>query len=152
MKGAGGCAALADARRANGISIPLEPLRQQSSVHDRNHRAQVADHGHETFPGPASMDIAVPPPHGTERRTEISTHRIEDRLAEGQPASSIADERGKYVAFAQAQANGSAQSFLAAPEKHATMDFAHAIKTGEFVIQNARQQHESIGFNVRGMN
>ena len=51
-----------------------------------------------------------------------------------------------------AQANGSAQSFLAAPEKHAAMDFAHAIKTGEFVIQNARQQHESIGFNVRGMN
>src|SRR5713226_3886446 len=97
MKRAGGRAALANAGRADRIGDPLEPMRQQSTVDDRNHRAQVADHGHEAFLGPATMDVAISRPHGTERRTQISADSIQDRLPEGQPASSIADKRGKYV-------------------------------------------------------
>src|SRR5207253_1764622 len=99
---------LANAGGANRVSDSLEPMRQQSAVDDRNHRPQVADHCHEAFLGPATMDIAIPPPHRTERRTQISAHSIEDRLAEGQAASRISDKRGKYVPFVQAQANGDA--------------------------------------------
>src|SRR6266404_3400281 len=148
MKGAGGRGALANAGDADSIGDPLKPMRQQCAVHDRNHRSQVADHGQKALPGSPTMDIAISPSHWTERRTQICANSIQNWFAESQAASSIANKRRKYVSFMQRQANRGAQGFLAAPEEHAAMDFAHAIKTGEFVIQKPRQQHEAICLDV----
>jgi hypothetical protein len=46
-------------------------------------------------------------------------------------------------------ADGGAQGFLAAAEKDAAMDFAGAIERGEFVIQQPRPQHETVGGQLR---
>src|SRR5207249_12003585 len=56
----------------------------------------------------------------------------------------ITNERGKNIPFAQGHPNGHAQGLLAAPKKDPAVDLAHAIETGEFVIQDPGQQHETI--------
>ena len=68
--------------------------------------------------------------------------------AELHGALSVADERGKYVAFAQRRPDGNTQSLLAAPQEDAADDFAAAIKAGEFIIEHAGQEHPAEGGNV----
>jgi hypothetical protein len=60
----------------------------------------------------------------------------------------VANQRGKDVAFAQRQPHRNAQRLLAASEKDAAMDFAHAIEAREFLVQDARQQHQAIRLHV----
>ena len=95
------------------------------------------------------MDVAVAGPHRSQRRPEISAHGVQHRFAEGKATGAVANKRRKDVALAQSQSGGDAQGFLAASEKNAAVNFAHAIKTGEFVIEDAREQHQSICLHVR---
>ena len=55
----------------------------------------------------------------------------------------------KTSPFLQRDADGGAQGFLAAAEKNAAVDFAGAVKRGEFVVQQPRPQHEAIRGEVR---
>jgi len=91
---------------------------------------------------------AIAPAHRPQTRTQIGAHGIQQRFAESQPASRIPDERRKNVPLAQGQPDGCAQGLLAASEEDAAMDFAHAIKAGEFVIQDAGQEHDAVGFDI----
>src|SRR4051812_29385124 len=45
VPGAGGSAAFANGSGAYGAGFSFETMRHQSAVHDRNHRAEMADHG-----------------------------------------------------------------------------------------------------------
>ena len=127
----------------------LEPVGQQRPVHDRDHCAQVADHREQPFFGPAPVDVAVARAHRPQRRSQVSPHRIQDRLAKRQPPRPVADERREDVALAQGQPHRNAQGFLAASEEDAAMDLAHAIEARELVVQDARQQHQPVRLHVR---
>src|SRR5437764_1088045 len=101
----------------------------------------MANHGQVSFARPSAMDVAVARPHWAERRTEVSAHRIQHRLAESQAPGGIANQRRKNVTLAQGLANRHAQRLLPAAQKDAAMDFAAAIETGELVIEQAGEQH-----------
>src|SRR5439155_4103594 len=137
MKSAGGSAAFANARCADGALYALEPMRQQRAVDYRNHSAQVTDHRQQALLWPATMDVAVPGAHRTQPRAEIGADRIQQRLAKGQAPGRVPDKGRKNVPFPQREANRHAQGFLAAPKEDPAVDLAHAIETGKFVIQDA---------------
>ena len=143
VKRAGGSRAVAEAGRADGAGNFFETTRKQHAVHDGNHRAEMADHRQIAFARPAAMDIAVAPAHRAERGAEVVAHGVNDGFAKSQAAGAVADERGKNIGFFERHADGGAQGFLAAAEKNAAVDFAGAVKRGEFVIQQPRPQHEA---------
>ena len=136
VKRAGGSRAVANAGRADRAGNSFEPAREQHAVHDGNHRAEMADHRQITFPRLAAMDVAVAAAHRAERRAEIGAHGVQNGFAKRQPPGGVADERRKDVAFFQRDADRRAQGFLAASEKDAAVDFAGAVKRGEFVVQH----------------
>jgi hypothetical protein len=94
------------------------------------------------------VDIAVATTHGAKGGAEIGADGIEDRLAESEAPGTVANQGRKNVAFAQGKANGDAESLLAAAKKDAAMDFAHAVKAGEFIVENAGQEHDAVRLDV----
>src|ERR1051326_3935506 len=139
---------VADAGCPYGARNAFEPVGQQGTVYNRNHRAQMADHRHQPFPRPPPMHISVPGPHRAKGGAQISSDGIQQRLAERQPPRQITDERGKNVPFPQGYAYRGTQRLLAATNEYAAMNFAHPIKTGKFLIQKSRQQSNSVRFDV----
>src|SRR5437667_4592687 len=109
----------------------------------------MAYHRQQTFLWPATMDVSVAATHWAKRGPQIRAHGIQDRFAKGQPSSSVTNQWGENISFTQRQAHRGTERFLSPAQKNPAMDFAHAIQTGEFVIQNARQKHDAIRFNVR---
>ena len=149
MKRAGGSSAVANAGRADCSGNAFETMGQQRAVHDGDHGAQVTDHHEQPFPGPAAVDVAVTGAHRAQRRAQISPHGIQNWLSESEPSRPVPNERREDVSLAQGQAHRDAQSFLPASQKHAAMDFAHAIEAREFVVQDAREQHHTVRLRVR---
>ena len=127
----------------------LHAAREQRAVHDGNHRAQMADHRQITFLGPAAMNVAVAPAHRAQRRTQIRPHGVQHRFAKRQPPGRVANQRREHIALFQRQADGHAQGLLPAANENAAMNFAGAVEAGEFVVQHARQQHETISGEMR---
>ena len=91
------------------------------------------------------MHVAVAAAHRAERRTEVRADGVKHRFAKCQPTGGVADERRENIALFQRQTERSAQGFLPAPEKSTAVNFATAVKRGQFVIQQPRQHHEAIG-------
>ena len=144
VKGAGGRGAVANAGRADRAGDSLEAMGHQGTVHDGNHRAQMADHHEQPFLGPAPVDVAVARAHRAQGRAQISPHRIQNRLTKSQPSGPVPNQRGEDVSLAQSQSNGHAQRFLASAQEDAAVDFAHAIEARKLVIQQARQEHKAV--------
>ena len=144
MKRAGGTGAVADARRADGSGDALHAARKQSAIDNGNHRAEMADHRQITLLRPAPVDIAVATAHRAERRAEIRARGVEHGFTERQPPRRVTDQRREDVALFEGQTGRDAQRLLSASEKNAAMDFPGAVKRGELVVQQARQQHEAI--------
>ena len=78
---------------------PLHPLGQQLADNDRNHRAEMADHGELALLRATAMDIAVAPAHRSLARTEISARDVEQRFAKSGASGLIANERREDVAL-----------------------------------------------------
>src|SRR6516164_6176967 len=133
MEGAGRSRAVTDGGQADSLGLAFEPVSKQCSVHNGNHSAKVADHREHPFPGPTTVNITVPGPHGTIRRAEVSSYRVQDWFAKSQASGRITDEGSKDVALVKSQTAGRAQSLLTAPKKDTAMDFAHAVEAGEFL-------------------
>src|SRR5881397_3465274 len=69
--------AFADARQADKIFLSLKAFRHQRAYSNRNHRAEMANHGKLVVPWSASMDVAVTSAHWTLARPEISSCDIQ---------------------------------------------------------------------------
>ena len=95
------------------------------------------------------MDIAVASAHRAERGAEISADGVDYAFAKSQSAGGVADEWREDVGFIEMNADGGAQSFLTATEENAAVDFAGAVKRGEFVIQQPRPQHKAVSDPLR---
>jgi hypothetical protein len=94
------------------------------------------------------VDVAVARAHGPEGGSQASAHGFERRFAKGQAAGAVADERRENIAFAEGNAGGDADGFLAAAEVNAAAgDFAGAVKTAEFVVERAREEHPAKGLD-----
>ena len=102
---------------------------------DRNHRAEMADHGQLALPRATAVNVAVAPAHRSVREPKISARDIEQRFAESGAPGLIANERRKDVALLQKHTAGHADRFLAAPDVNAAGDQAAAIKAGEFFLE-----------------
>src|SRR5439155_22565547 len=148
VKRAGGSCAIADASRAHETSEAFHSLREQCAVDDGDHRSQMADHGQVAFAGPATMDVTVAPAHRTLDGSKISARGIEDRFPESKPASLIANERGKDIAFAESDSYRDAEGLLAASDENPAVDFACAVKGGEFFVENTAKDHQAECLNV----
>src|SRR5436853_5414995 len=103
----------------------------------------MADHRQQTFLWPASMDVSVPATHWAESGPQISSHGVHDRFAKSQPSCSVTNQWRENISFTQRQTHRGTERLLPPAQKDPAMDFAHAIQTGEFVIQNARQKHDT---------
>ena len=57
--------AFADARQANEVFLSLEAFRHQRADGDRDHRAEMANHGELVVLWSAPMDVAVASAHWT---------------------------------------------------------------------------------------
>jgi hypothetical protein len=55
----------------------------------------------------------------------------------------VADEWGEYITSAEAQSGCDAECFLSAAEKHATGDFAGAVKTRDSFFGGSCEEHEA---------
>src|ERR1041385_756973 len=109
----------------------------------------MTNHWHEAFARAAPMNIPVAAAHWAKGRAKVSADGIEDRLTKSQPARTIANQRRKDIAPSQCHSSGGAKGLLASAKKNPSVNFAHAIKAREFIIQNSRQKHQAIRFEVR---
>src|SRR5581483_1876891 len=107
----------------------------------------MADHCQLIVQGPTAVNVAIPAAHRAFDRSKISPHDIEQRLAKGRASSLIANERTKHVTFLQKHSAGGADCFLAAAKIDAADDHAAAIKTGEFVLEDASGKHPAKPFH-----
>src|SRR5262245_12733456 len=105
MKRTRGCRTIADACGADCVRDALEPVGHKGSVHDRNHRTEMADHRKDSFRRTATMHIAIAGAHRAEGRTEESADSIDWLLAEGQSSGGISYQGREQVAFSQRQPN-----------------------------------------------
>src|SRR5207237_8617392 len=115
---------------------------------DRDQRPQMTNHRHETCPRAATMNIAIPATGRSKRRAQIIAHRIKYRFAERQSTGCIPNKRRENIAFSQGQSRSCAQRLLPTSEENAPMHFPHAIKAGELIVQDPRQQHYTISMDV----
>ena len=142
VKGPGGRATVPDTGGADrGPQFAGEPARQQTARDDRNHRAEMADHGVESFGRAPAMDVAVVAAHRPFHRAEIGPGAVQQRLAERQPPGHVPDQRPENIAFLQANAQGSTQGLLALAQEYAPLDFAAAVEAREPVLEQAGEQH-----------
>src|SRR5688572_3861643 len=101
----------------------------------------MADHRQIALARPAAMNVAITPAHRAEGRAKIGSGSVQQGFAESQSPRLIANQRRENISLAERDGDGDAQGFLPAPDEDAAMDFARAIKAGEFLIQNAPQKH-----------
>src|SRR5437773_11523877 len=148
MKRPGRCASVADGGGADNTADVPEPTGEQHAVDHRDHRAEMADHGKESLPGTAAMDVAIASAHRSQGRSEIGANRVQDRFAESQPAGLVANKGSEDVSFAQRKADGHAQRLLSASEKNAAMNLAGAVEANELIVQRPCQQHPAKRFCV----
>jgi len=106
------------------------PFRDQLADHDRNHRAEMADHGELTSLEPTAMDVSVAPAHRALTRAEIGARHIQEWLARGRAPGLIANERSKDIVLLQKHPAGRPHRFLSAPDIDAASDQSAAVKAG----------------------
>jgi len=117
VHGTGGRGAVPYAGKTDRALASLHAAREQHAVDDGNHRAQMADHGQQTFLRPAAVDISVAAPHRTEGGAEVGSHCVENGFTEGEPAGLITDAGGKNIALRKARPAATLKASLAASEK-----------------------------------
>src|SRR4051812_24472285 len=108
----------------------------------------MTDHRKHALGRATTVNVPIPAAHRPQWRAKVSPNRIEQRFTKSQAAGGIADKRSKNIPFSQRRACRRAEPPLAAPKKHPAMNFAHSIETGEFIVENSRQKHEAIRFEV----
>src|SRR5437764_8384745 len=123
--------------------LSLHPLRHQLADNDRNHRAEMADHGELSRLRGTAMNIPVPPAHRALSRTKISARHIDERFTESGASSLIANEWREDIPLLQKNPAGYAHCFLASAEVNATGDQTAAVKAREFILENSRLQHDA---------
>src|SRR4051794_36927646 len=103
----------------------------------------MADHRELTFERATAMNISITSAHRPFRRTKISPHDINQRLAKRGTSRLIANQRREEIAFALVQKHPArgADCFLPFAEINAADDHAAAIQTREFLLEHARRQH-----------
>ena len=148
MKRARGSSAIAEACRSDNAGLAAKAARHQTSRNDRNHRTKMADHRVVTLARTPTVNVTIATAHRAELRAEIGPKRIEHRIPERHATRLIANQRRKNIAFAKSHTDGDAQRLLPAPQKDASLDQAAAIKTGELLLENARQEHQAIGSKI----
>src|SRR5882762_4253228 len=109
----------------------------------------MADHWEYALSWPAAMNVAVPPAHWPQRRSEVRADGIEDRFTESQPCGCVPNQRCENVALSQRQPYGGAQGFLAPPQEDPAKNFPHAPQTGELVVQKPGQNHNPVRLDIR---
>src|SRR4051794_13431556 len=95
-----------------------------------------------------AMDVAVAAAHRAGARTEISAGDIDERFAESGAASLIADQGRENIPLLKKRAPRHADGFLAFAEVNPAGDHAAAIKAGEFLLENARLEHDAECFEI----
>src|SRR5438477_11794012 len=146
MKRAGLHPAFADATQADKVFFAAESLRHQSTDRDRDHCAEVTNHGELIVPWSAAMNVAVASAHWALSRAQISTRDIDKRFAERRPSRLIANQRREDVALLQEQSAGHANRFLPTADVDATRDQTAAIETYELFFERTREQHPTKRF------
>src|SRR5260370_15278980 len=87
------------------------------------------------------MNVAVASAHRSLARPEISARNIDNRFTKRGTSGLIANQRRKNVAFLQKHSASDADRFLAFADIDAAGDLAAPIKTDQFLLERARQQH-----------
>src|SRR5256886_918842 len=141
MKRSGLHPAFADATQADKVFFAVESLRHQCTDRDRDHCAEVTNHGELIVAWSAAMNVAVASAHWPLSRAEISARDIDKRFAERRSSRLIANQRREDVALFQKQSAGHADRFLTPAHVDATRDQTAAIKTYELFFERAREQH-----------
>src|SRR6266581_5584092 len=92
MKRAGLHPAFADATQADKVFFAVESLRHQCADRDRDHCAEVTNHGELIVPWSAAMNVAVASTHWALSGAQISAGDIEKRVAERRTAGLMAKQ------------------------------------------------------------
>src|ERR1700675_651405 len=98
----------------------------------------MADHSQLVLTRPATMNIAVAAAHRAFDRAEIRPDYIKQRFTERRTPRLIANQRAEHVALLQKHSARRADCFLAFAEIHPANDHTAAVKTSQFVLENAR--------------
>src|SRR5260370_12026691 len=134
-------AAFADAGQADKIFLAAKTFRQQCAHRHRHHRAEVANHGELTVAWLSVMNIAVRAAHRPLPGAKISAGNVDNRFAERRTARLIANQWRKDVALLQKHSTSNADRFLAFADVNAAGDLAAAVKTDQFLLERACEQH-----------
>src|SRR6266567_2548038 len=94
-------AAFTDATQTDEILFAFETLRHQRTDRDRNHRAEMTDHGELALARKAPVNIAIAPAHRPLPRTEIGARNIDQWLAESRSPGLIANQRSEDISLLQ---------------------------------------------------
>src|SRR3954463_14723885 len=108
----------------------------------------MTDHRKHALGRAATMNVPIPAAHRPQWRAKVSPNRIEQRFTKSQASGGIANKRSKNTPFSHRHACSRAERLLAASKKPPAMNFTHSIETGEFIVENSRQKHEAIRFEV----
>src|ERR1700720_2757496 len=106
----------------------------------------MADHGQLAIARLATMNISVAPAHWALARSEIGARNIDNRLAKRGTTGLIANQGRKDVPLLQKHSTGDTDRFLAFANVNAAGNLATAIKTDQFFLECAREQHPTKRF------
>src|SRR5260370_12456918 len=84
VKRAGLHSAFANAAQTDKVFFTVESLRHQCTYRDRNHRAEVTNHGELIVHWSATMNVAVTSAHRPPPRTKLRARDIDERFAKRQ--------------------------------------------------------------------
>ena len=146
MKRSGLHPAFADATQADKVFFAMKSLRHQGTDRDRDHCAEVTNHGELIVPRSAAMNVTVASAHWAPSRAQISARDIDKRFAERRSSRLIANQWREDVALLQKQSAGHANRFLATADVDATRDQTAAIETYELFFERPREQHPTKRF------
>src|SRR5262249_9380475 len=117
-----------DARPTDNAFPAFDPFGHYPADSDRNHRAEVTNHGQLIILWPAPMDVAVAPTHWALARAEISARNIQKRFAECRSSSLVANQWREDIVFCQKQTARHANRLLTFAAVHAASDQAASIE------------------------
>src|SRR6266480_6918309 len=100
----------------------------------------MADHCQLVLARPAAMNIAITAAHRAFDRPEIRPDHVKQWFTERRTPRLIANQWAEHISLLQKHSARRADCFLAAAEIHTANDHAAAIKTCQFVLENAREQ------------
>src|SRR4029453_4170755 len=132
---------LPDAGQADEVFFSLRPFGHQCAHCDRNHRAEMTDHGELILLWAAPLNVPDTPPHWAQARAKIRARNVDQRFAECGSPCLVANQWREDVVFLQKQTASHADRFLAFPYVNSTSYQTAAIKTNELFFKRARQQH-----------